>query len=524
MKLEGNKRWLWAAVIGMALVGLVLRILMFRDSALGDEMSTLWIIRGNDLFGVVSAVYSDAEISPPFFFLLAKVSSWIFGQTPEAIRIPSMIAGVLTIPLVYLVGLKMIGRRGAIYATAIATVSPFLVYFSANARAYAVMTLLLLLATWFLLEATSEKGSNWHWLGWAVASCLAVYSHYTAGLLVVGHLIWVLWFFPALRVRALIFSGLSFLLFAPWLAGFKADLDSPTSYILQQIQGSGFLAKRQAIEQLVFLRITITQPSFLSRPDTLIGSAGMLIALASIAVALIRGRIRRPGPERWRGAWLAVLMAGTVVAGELLLLALGTDIFGSRNLAPAWAAIPFLIAILCLMAGRIWGVLALALILVGYSFSTVHIIDPGNSTMSFNKIARDVGATEDRGGTLLDGAFLSPAPLSPLDGYLESDLPEFRLTNLQDRPDFIEGIYADYDPQAITNQAFDTDGPVRLLTVSEERTPVLNEDGTTTFMVDWRTVEVPPGWSIESQITRDGLKPLVLTTFVKDRKSAGGKP
>ena len=90
-----SKRWIWGLVGTLFLAGLVLRLLMLRESAWGDEMSTLWIIRGNDFFGVISTVNSDAEISPPFFFLLAKVSSWIFGQTPTGIRIPSFVAGVL---------------------------------------------------------------------------------------------------------------------------------------------------------------------------------------------------------------------------------------------------------------------------------------------------------------------------------------------------------------------------------------------------------------------------------------------
>ena len=117
-----SKRWIWGLVGTLFLAGLVLRLLMLRESAWGDEMSTLWIIRGNDFFGVISTVNSDAEISPPFFFLLAKVSSWIFGQTPTGIRIPSFVAGVLAVPMFYLVGIRALGRRAALYATAIAAV------------------------------------------------------------------------------------------------------------------------------------------------------------------------------------------------------------------------------------------------------------------------------------------------------------------------------------------------------------------------------------------------------------------
>ena len=139
----------------LALAGLVLRFFACSEAAFGDELSTLWIVENNDLFGVISIVHSDAEITPPFYFVLAKITS-IFGPTISSVRLPSLLAGVATLPLVYAAGCRMIGRRGALAATTVATVSPFLIYFSAQARNYAVMIFLLVLATVLILEATSE--------------------------------------------------------------------------------------------------------------------------------------------------------------------------------------------------------------------------------------------------------------------------------------------------------------------------------------------------------------------------------
>ena len=48
------------------------------------------------------AVASDAEISPPLYFMLAWASTKL-GSAPELIRLPSLIAGVASIPLIYLV-------------------------------------------------------------------------------------------------------------------------------------------------------------------------------------------------------------------------------------------------------------------------------------------------------------------------------------------------------------------------------------------------------------------------------------
>ena len=68
-----------------------------------DELSTHWIVSRNDLWGVISTVHTDAEITPPLSF----VASWLTTRidfAPEFLRAPSLIAGAATIPLVYLLG------------------------------------------------------------------------------------------------------------------------------------------------------------------------------------------------------------------------------------------------------------------------------------------------------------------------------------------------------------------------------------------------------------------------------------
>lgn len=519
---QGTRKsgWIAAAVGLLVAAGLILRLLMLREPAWGDEMSTLWIIRGNDFFGVISAVDSDAEISPPFFFLLAKAASWIFGQTPTGVRLPSLVAGVLTVPAFYFAGVRALGRRAGLYAAAIASVAPFLVYFSANARAYSVMILMLVLATWSLLAATSGEGRSWHWAGWSLAGALAVLSHYTAAFLLAGQLLWVLWFFPAFRIRSLVFTGLMFLLFVPWLGGFQSDLNSPTSDILQAIQGSGFEVKWNAVKDLLFLRVSADKPGLLARPDMLLMLAGVLVSAVAAGARLAGRRPGWPAPARVRGASLAALMVLAVFAGELLLLAAGTDIFGARNLAPAWAGLPLLAAAGLAAAGPRWGTVSLALVLAGMLTGTVQLLDPARTSIPYEKAAGAIESARDQ-GVVLDASIISPAPLSPLDGYLDRTLPEYRMTNLEDRPDFIKDIYREYDPQQIAAQAFDTPGPVHLVTIGDRRAPRQHGRGIYTFMVGSEEVPVPRGWREVRSVRFEGLEPLTVSTFVAvpaDRK------
>ena len=58
-------------------------------------------------------------------------------------RLPSLIAGTATIPLVYLLGVRTLGRTAGLIAAAVIALSPFMIYYSVEARAYALMIALL---------------------------------------------------------------------------------------------------------------------------------------------------------------------------------------------------------------------------------------------------------------------------------------------------------------------------------------------------------------------------------------------
>src|SRR5947209_4342217 len=129
-----------AAVVALTVIGGTLRIIAARQSLFGYELSTYWISATHSLGGVLSLLYSHghikhAEITPPLSF----VASWLttrLGQTAFLLRMPSIVAGTLTIPLVYMLGVRSVGRRAALLAAALTCLSPFMIYYSSEARAY----------------------------------------------------------------------------------------------------------------------------------------------------------------------------------------------------------------------------------------------------------------------------------------------------------------------------------------------------------------------------------------------------
>ena len=78
-------------------------------------------------------------------------------------------AGTATIPLVYQVGRRTVGRRAALVAAALTTLAPFMVYYSTEARAYGLMMLAVLLSTLGVLLALDTERTRW-WVLYGVSA------------------------------------------------------------------------------------------------------------------------------------------------------------------------------------------------------------------------------------------------------------------------------------------------------------------------------------------------------------------
>ena len=87
--------------------------------------------------------------------------------------------GVATIPLVYLLGVRTVGSPAALVAAALTALSPFMIYYSAEARGYALMMALVALSTLAMLLAVDTRRTALVGPVRASARCAAVYTHYT---------------------------------------------------------------------------------------------------------------------------------------------------------------------------------------------------------------------------------------------------------------------------------------------------------------------------------------------------------
>ena len=215
-----------ALLSAVTVAGLLLRLPSFRDSLNGDEVSTYFIVVGHSLGGVLLLVHSNQETTPPLYFVLAWFTKGLLGNQAQSIRLVSLVAGTAAIPLTFLLGRLTVGRRAGLVGATCVALSPYMIFYSTQARPYMLVLFLALLSTLALLRAIDTGRVTW-WVAYAACSCAAAYTHYTVVFILIVQLVWALWTRPQAR-RALVVANVAVgVAYLPWLGGLREDLRAP---------------------------------------------------------------------------------------------------------------------------------------------------------------------------------------------------------------------------------------------------------------------------------------------------------
>ena len=121
-------------VAGLTALAAVLRFATLGvQSYHHDEIVTASrILRGG--FGHAMDAVGFSESAPPLYYVLAWLWTQLTGTGEFGLRSLSALAGVATVPVAYLVGLELRGRRAGLMAAALVAVNPMLLWYSQEAR------------------------------------------------------------------------------------------------------------------------------------------------------------------------------------------------------------------------------------------------------------------------------------------------------------------------------------------------------------------------------------------------------
>jgi len=112
----------------------------------------------------------------PLYYLLLSFWITLVGRSDFGVRFFSLFWGVLLVPLIYQVGRRWLERRVALLAALLVGLSPYLVWYSQEAKMYSFLAFLSLLSVQLYLLAL-ERNRWYLWLAYLLATGLSMYVH-----------------------------------------------------------------------------------------------------------------------------------------------------------------------------------------------------------------------------------------------------------------------------------------------------------------------------------------------------------
>ena len=389
-------------VYGLVILAFAWRIQgLAGESLWRDEIDALTFALG-DLQRLLSMFVEPGQ-NGPLYFLSLRPWLQLTGHSEFSLRYPSLLLGVLSIPLTWQVSRRLLpapaaadarpranehsARRRSIWpalirdpallAAAFLAANPYQLWYSREGKMYAATTLIVLLTTWFWLKAVNGRSGSAWWLGLVIVLVAGFYVHL---LLVLLLPLLASWFLIAYRrdrawsIGFLLILSLSLALLAyraSWLSQFLGSPGPGT--------GRPFIPLRPQVQATLREQLNgVIAPAH--------GGIWLIPMIALVAAGVLYGRRLFPVDSRQSSrtfadgpghllvvTWLVVPLIG------IYLLSLRQPVFATRYLiwiAPA-VMMALALGIQLLRPGRSrarsWLATLLVVFIIGHGLTTGRV-------------------------------------------------------------------------------------------------------------------------------------------------------
>ncbi|MDQ6776234.1 MAG: glycosyltransferase family 39 protein, partial [Actinomycetota bacterium] len=356
-----SRRWLSSVGVDtLALVAVLVLGAGLRFWGLGaqsfwyDEIATTVVIKGS--FWHVFTIVDKQEATPPLYYVLAWIWTRVGGVTETGVRSLSAVAGVATIWFTWAATREAISARAGVLAAAVVAVNPMLIWYSQEARAFALLTLLASMSFWLCVRAW-HRPTRGSLAAWSAVCCLVLVTHYFGVFIVVAELCALLWLLPGRRrdvgfaFAPVVLAGLALLPLAH-----AQESNGRTAWIGgMPIGGRVGHVLRELVSANASLIDTNAAP-----PGGHWGTLGVVGVLLGLGLVLAT-----PQARAHRGVRVAAIVGLLAIAIPLALSLTPLDYFFDRNVIAAW--IPVAIAFgggLALARPKLLALAALAAVVV----------------------------------------------------------------------------------------------------------------------------------------------------------------
>jgi uncharacterized membrane protein len=218
-----------AKVIAILVLAFAVRLLGIASRPIwyDEAFSILFAEKGLNamLIGTLTTLSGNAaEEHPLGYYTLLWLWMKLFGESLVVTRLLSILAGLISVYLVYLIGLGMLSdARTARSGMLFAAVAPFQVHYAQEVRMYSFLGLWLLLATYAYQRGSRTR--DWKWWGlFSISAALAQYTHNLAAFYLVPLALLPIFQKDWQTLRAVVIAAIgSLILYFPWLVQLPAQ-------------------------------------------------------------------------------------------------------------------------------------------------------------------------------------------------------------------------------------------------------------------------------------------------------------
>lgn len=353
-----------ATILVIVIAGAWLRWRVLYKPVIWEDEITSASVAQKPVLGIIQWATSY-DSHPPFYYMLSHLGYYHGLGILGSIRIPSLIAGILTVPLVYVLSRELTGQLAGIVTAAMVAVSPLAVWYSREGRMYALSWLFVVLSFWLMLRARR----SWPWVvAYAFSVAFALWADVSSVLALLPQLAYLLY---TRSGQALVGYAGGWILFIPWLPHLHQQAT--------MMRGYGFAAYPAS---LATWRILLGDELGASASYASLGAIGfpvlLLLGYAAVAVVLAW---KRP-----QSLPVVVAMSLGPLATAVFLLSIGVQaVLAPRVLG--FTSFGFVMAVA--VAAHVWRpLLAVGVGLVTISAVSVTTLEAQGSTgQSWNQIA-----------------------------------------------------------------------------------------------------------------------------------------
>jgi len=290
------------------------------------------------------------DIHPPGYYLLLHYWRGLFGESEFALRALSALAGLTLVAFTYLLGRHLFGESVGLIGAFLGSISPFAIYYSQEARMYALLAALSAVSTYLVFRIlpglhyptsrpqhpTIEDANLGAVALYTGISAAGLYTHYAFPfILIVHNVVFGMWWLNTTRQTEqrwqwlALWAGMQTALVALFLPWLPIALHSVTGW---SPAGRAHELGPALLDVLRVLCVGITLPVGKSTP-TLVGTGILLLA------GLWPGLSRAERPRRTdRTGWFGVVSLALYLSVPIIL------IFAFDLYKPEW--LKFLLVVL----------------------------------------------------------------------------------------------------------------------------------------------------------------------------------